>query len=86
MSEYGNWIAISLWDVLLEEGIVVSHVMEPYRKWCKENIGPQWDRDNKNLVWWNDLAGVWYKIHFKKPEDAAAFILMSGGKKVYEEI
>lgn len=75
-----EWITVDLWDTFVgESGIVVMGVMRPYCDWCVENIGPV---GRLPLLWYNDLYGKWYQINFKRPEDATAFMLMSGGKRV----
>jgi len=76
-----NWI-VDVFDCLPDSGIIVDIEMQPYRKWCQENIGPmQHPLHGYALNWWNDLYDIWYEVHFRKPEDATAFMLMSGGKR-----
>ena len=75
MKKPSNWIVIDVFDCISDVSIIVAVAMEPYRDWCKKNV--------ISGIWYNDLYGTtWYEFHFRKPEDAVAFILMSGGKKV----
>lgn len=77
------WITVDVWHMLTKPGIIVAREMEPYRNWCIENIGPV---GGLPLIWYNDLYGSWARIHFRYREDAAAFILMSGGKIIDAEV
>lgn len=78
-----EWIGVDVWNTFTESGLVITDAMEPYRKWCIENIGPV---GRMPLLWYNDLYNDWSQINFKRPEDAAAFILMSGGRIVDAKI
>ena len=70
-----NWIIVDVFDSISDTSIIVAVAMGPYRAWCKENL--------VSGTWYNDLYGTpWYEFYFSNPEDATAFILMSGGTKV----
>ena len=44
---FDNWILVSVWDVIPEQ-FNLFEVMNPYLKWCEENLGPPRDSDSKS--------------------------------------